>query len=446
MYNYNLITMKKFKLVKNYPDSMLEIGDELVFNAEQKLITREIEGFEYEYSLDNCIKYKEFWEEIIEYPVETEVFNSQTHSTYIRKEDGWYKKSEKIGYTDEIIAKANYINVVENKTTEKDYEILSWKYDNKIFAKDNPKAKSEDGLIYCEEGTWLSLVDLENNRNNFYKAHSVKRLSDNSVFTIGDTIICEKQETKIASFKIDEQVFLIVEFEKTLTHTPSNLKIKDCVLSLIEKAVEKDYEILSICGTKNHPLPKTILYLKDVYKNDFTGHLTASSKCWQINSVKRISDSEVFNLGDKLTKGVISKITLSDFNEGIYVDTENYVGLPLNEWIKSKQPILKTEDGIEIFEGDEVTWLYSSGFQICSTRRAETTMLKDLRYFSTKEKAEEYILMNKPCLSLQDIKNFLNQVRKKKSYFKTCEDELEFQFELEKIAKSKLCETVQNNN
>ena len=26
-----------------------------------------------------------------------------------------------------------------------------------------------------------------------------------------------------------------------------------------------------------------------------------------------------------------------------------------------------------------------------------------LKYFSTKEKAEEYILMNKPCLSINDL-------------------------------------------
>jgi hypothetical protein len=308
--------MRKFKLVKTYPGSP-ELG----------FILTSAKGWGNAYY--SAHEHPEFWEEIIEYPVGTEVFNSQTHSTYIKKEDGWYKKPEKIRYTDEIITKANHINVVENKTTAKDYEILSWKYNDKIFAKDNSKTK--DKLIYCEEGTWLSLIDLENDRNNFYKIYSVKRLSDGEIFTVGDN-------TNAGTIK---------EF--------------------------------SICG----------------------------------NTLQLKVDGLIF-LDNYLVKHI-------------------------------KQPLFKTEDGVNLFEGDECYLLHLPLDTKTNLEYSKTLMRKEILpnpsyrlIFSTKEKAEKYILMNKPCLSLQDIKNFLNQVREKKSYFKTCEDELEFQFEIEKIAKSKL--------
>jgi hypothetical protein len=303
--------MRKFKLVKTYPGSP-ELG----------FILTSAKGWGNAYY--SAHEHPEFWEEIIEYPVGTEVFNSQTHSTYIKKEDGWYKKPEKIRYTDEIITKANHINVVENKTTAKDYEILSWKYNDRIFAKDNPKTK--DKLIYCEEGTWLSLIDLENDRNNFYKIYSVKRLSDGEIFTVGDN-------TNAGTIK---------EF--------------------------------SICG----------------------------------NTLQLKVDGLIF-LDNYLVKHI-------------------------------KQPLFKTEDGVDIFEGDIIFGI-NNDWKVFSHYTDLQNKVKSWGtkpIFLTKEKAEEYILMNKPCLSLQDIKNFLNQVREKKSYFKTCEDELEFQFEIEKIAKSKL--------
>lgn len=52
-------------------------------------------------------------EETVEYPINTEVLNTQTNSIYIKKENGWYKASYKTGYTDEMIAKSNYINIIE---------------------------------------------------------------------------------------------------------------------------------------------------------------------------------------------------------------------------------------------------------------------------------------------------------------------------------------------
>jgi len=58
--------------------------------------------------------YPEFWEEIIEYPIGTKVFNSQTKTTYTKKEDGWHRPSELTSYTDEQIAQSKHINIMED--------------------------------------------------------------------------------------------------------------------------------------------------------------------------------------------------------------------------------------------------------------------------------------------------------------------------------------------
>jgi hypothetical protein len=72
----------------------------------------------------------------------------------------------------------------------------------------------------------------------------------------------------------------------------------------------------------------------------------------------------------------------------------------------SKKPLFRTEDGVDIYKGDN-----------CWACNKET--LKDLGkvnwsffhpynhalYFSTIDAAKEYILMNKPCLSVREVLN-----------------------------------------
>ena len=72
-------------------------------------------------------------------------------------------------------------------------------------------------------------------------------------------------------------------------------------------------------------------------------------------------------------------------------------------WEEIRQPILTTEDNVDIFEGDEVTWMYRDELKIAGTRKADKDMYVDLKYFSTRDKAKEHILLNKPLLSLNDL-------------------------------------------
>ena len=78
---------------------------------------------------------------------------------------------------------------------------------------------------------------------------------------------------------------------------------------------------------------------------------------------------------------------------------------------KAKQPLFTTEDGVDIFEGDKVYYIETNDTTENSFKVNEYTIqysgrfLSDntLHSFSTKEKAEEYILLNKPVLSLNDV-------------------------------------------
>jgi hypothetical protein len=75
-----------------------------------------------------------------------------------------------------------------------------------------------------------------------------------------------------------------------------------------------------------------------------------------------------------------------------------------------KQAILITEDGVDIFENNTSIYILDK-FTIRHIKHKDFNVIsKYVKYFSTKEKAEEYILMNKPCLSLQNVLEITNKM------------------------------------
>ncbi len=77
--------------------------------------------------------------------------------------------------------------------------------------------------------------------------------------------------------------------------------------------------------------------------------------------------------------------------------------------VKQPIPLFTTEDGIEIFEGDRV-WFVNDAMHVDQYDFIKMGGENDLKYypnwykyFSTKEKAEDWILMNRPCLSVNDL-------------------------------------------
>lgn len=202
-------------------------------------------------------------------------------------------------------------------------------------------------------------------------------------------------------------------------------ELADKILAL-DKEIKPDYEILSFkqdsgmtdlwtyfnnqgWARNNNGKMETKPYktLHDILNNHFYGNIK-----YNINSVKRLSDGEVFTIGDKVICGNLAqinpllKIETSNCNDGIYLLTQNYYGCSINHVIKAKTPILVTEDGKELFKGDyfyhvDSNWDIGKGFLSKDTFEK----LKGYKEFSNKEVAEKYIFENKPCLSYKDLIN-----------------------------------------
>ena len=161
----------------------------------------------------------------------------------------------------------------------------------------------------------------------------------------------------------------------------------------------------------------------------------------EIHSVKRLSDNEVFSVGDNHSGSSYSNRVVKGFiikNDEMFII--QYGGnTKLKDAKKVKQLLFTTEDGQGIFTKQPL-WLVilkdlSKRYGIVSLKGQTEVMEyvympENVKYFYSEEAANEYILMNKPCLSVQDLKNTFNS-----HHFGEGEYQLE---KLKKLAQSKI--------
>lgn len=195
--------------------------------------------------------------------------------------------------------------------------------------------------------------------------------------------------------------------------------------------VEKDWEILEI-SLKRSIKPE--IRKVQGYSDDYIESLLKCDN--HIHSIKRLSDGEIFSVGDKLDlrAGEIRKITgislddtgVSEFSKRSipWLECGKDYGTCLDWAVHYKEPILITEDGAELFEGDYCCAVYTlpdivrtpytmhstpnnNMFKITKAYRDHPEVLiKGCKYFSTKEAAEKYIEENKPRFSKKDMLSF----------------------------------------
>lgn len=133
----------------------------------------------------------------------------------------------------------------------------------------------------------------------------------------------------------------------------------------------------------------------------------------KIHSVRRIEDNEVFSVGDEVKHylgGVNSITSFTVHNNQLRVNHElvnSYSFLQNIQKIKEPIPLFTTVDGKDIYEGCEY-WKTTvlEGCWKCDKTTAKKRKYPPPSYFkcfSTKENCEEYILMNKPVLSVNDF-------------------------------------------
>jgi hypothetical protein len=180
----------------------------------------------------------------------------------------------------------------------------------------------------------------------------------------------------------------------------------------IVEEIKKDYEILSFQGLTSGKLiwtkQKNKLFSVSCSLNKLGTHSEEYllQEGLKINSVKRLSDGEVFTVGDKVQTSMI--LTINSFiiiNNELLINPFEIIGtVALNKITKAKQPLFTTEDGVDIFEGDIFYIAYEHKDLDATPCKANKHHGKLLcKTFSTYEKAQEYILMNKPCLSINDL-------------------------------------------
>ena len=154
------------------------------------------------------------------------------------------------------------------------------------------------------------------------------------------------------------------------------------------------------------------------YRNKKSGIVRVHSEQYtigpenEIYSVKRLSDGEVFTIGDKyknLSQTQIYTIKEFEIRNGVLRANAAEYGFDFFEdLIKVKEILFITEDGRPVYKDDK--FYYVNKYFIIAEYWADNawTPKEDGLEFSTKENAEEYIIMNKPLFSVQEIHDFLS--------------------------------------
>jgi len=237
------------------------------------------------------------------------------------------------------------------------------------------------------------IVDTIIKNNLKQKISSVKRLSDGEVFTVGDkdkTVDTNGSHT-IRQFRIKQKCFG-KNFSGNYTYDGiDRIWIdweKNCGgnwLESTEKVVEKDYQVLKSC-----PIEGTI------------------------HSVERLSDGEVFTVGDRVkvyehgSIKTIETITTNSIRttlkEGVWFTYDSGSSHMYHAIKQKPQPIFLTHDGKDIFPKDIVWYVNKEKFNYDYFQtHANVTFRSDINaYFLTKEGAEEYIKRNKVLFTTED--------------------------------------------
>lgn len=224
------------------------------------------------------------------------------------------------------------------------------------------------------------------------------------------------------------------------SYIPNEITVYENYPEFWELVEGKEYEILSFVSLTDFSKGQVFYDCQRSEKRMFSYLSNVKSGISAIHSVKRLSDGEVFTIGDKvinktrsLYHGIISEIYISNNKLELYVATtiNGNMGLFLNNVVKAKQPLFTTEDGVEIFEGDNIYWInlftldkvncneYYDDLGECDLKDGlislkdfnKSNKHQDISFigFSTKEAAEEYILLNKPVLSAKDCFDLFNR-------------------------------------
>lgn len=168
-----------------------------------------------------------------------------------------------------------------------------------------------------------------------------------------------------------------------------------------ELQIEKDYEILSfitLVGGDKGAIFKKSHTEKFVHHKGWASsteqNILLQPEIFGIHSVKRISDGEVFVVGEVYTKGG-NDIEIGSFRistDRITVVSKYGGWFTLDSLSKKKKPIFTTEDGVEYLKGEHELKDYFIEEDGVVVRTCWESWTNDsAKRFSTKEAAQEYL-------------------------------------------------------
>lgn len=150
------------------------------------------------------------------------------------------------------------------------------------------------------------------------------------------------------------------------------------------------------------------------------GYVTGSCKI--IKTIQRVSDGQVFKVGERAKikigsfrdpsgweyfEGVITGIIIS-LEEAYIQCCSSYSG-SLKEAIAVKTPVLKTEDGVDKYNGDSVFYVNTDmEFKHWKCIK-DFNPVTSMKFFHDESKACEYIIENKRVWSIKNIEDVLKK-------------------------------------
>lgn len=359
--------MKKYKLIKEYPGS-----DHEGIIVSLKTPNGLYEGYQYNYYSKHVENQPEYWEEVKDYAYQILSFSAVFWS------EGLATLNERGNYS----------------TTDSS---TGWTLHEMI-----------------EEGNCV--------KNGKVQIHSVKRLSDGEIFTIGDRAktITSKGSHDITQFKITQRCtgkdangnYIYDGIDAMWVDWEENRGGN--WLDSTEKVIQKDFKILSFKQDSGIIDLWTLFregWSRNINGYPVTGPYTTeailNNKLYNIHSVKHLSDGEVFTVGDLVKTPYTNYTRIVEFKNP--EAEEFFIGIPtgftrLLSLEKVKNPIFLTHNGKDIFTGDKVWYVNKeNSYYDYIIVSKETKFCSDTRaYFLTRVEAEEYIAKNKPLFTTED--------------------------------------------
>lgn len=211
--------------------------------------------------------------------------------------------------------------------------------------------------------------------------YSVKN-SEGEEFTIGDSVMYEKEKFTISNFNIGYTDINIMMAVFNETNTKLN-NLNGSNIELLSKVKSPIYTTTDGVDIKEGSC--LVLYLVNKELNTlYTVEINSFSK----------EDAKIASRYLTFT---------SEENRDKYIKKN------------TRKPIFVSADGKEIFEGDEYYYIHKHSFHMDKAKCHEPFIKSDLQsgngvYFHSKELAQEYIDNNKPKYSLADFRNIIKEM------------------------------------